>query len=673
VHGRQINTNMQPFVQPFPDLDRLKQAWTQFTTRGVLAADLSPLVVQSWQRCAPRLNPNLLPRWSALNDDVFALTLRQRQNLIALARPILEDVYQFIETSGLMLALVDSTTCLLDSVGDASVVELMAQLGIRRGVFLHEGGLGTIAFSSALLDSSPAQFTGAEHFLRYFHGLSTAAAPVFALDGHALGAVGLLTTADQHNPFGIGLVVAAARAVENQLHAELLTAEANARASELYVTLDASSDAVLVWDAEGYISHLNEQAGKLLSLKPAAVMGRLLRDHVTLPEVLAKAAEHNVEATEIEVTFHVAGGPSTCLASLRFSRPQPGEAPTNFILTLRQIERVHQLVHRLVGAQARRTLDDLVSQSTATKRIRRQALAAADAKACVLILGEAGTGKNVLARAIHNSSHRADGPFLAINCRAVPRDLVLGEFLGYEAGAFNMPAGQPSKFELAHGGTLFLDEVDALPLDMQAALLRVIEAGDVIRLGGKRVIPVDVRVIAATHQPLEARVADGSFRSDLLFRLSSFVINMPPLRECAEDIPVLIDRVLKRLKAQIGVTIRLLPETREALVAYPWPGNIRELESVLERAALACDGEPISPAHLPTAIRERRYLKRGKTGALGEPVQSMSEAEKLAIISAFRATRGNMTQAASVLGIGRTTLWRKLKEHQLSPDDLTPQ
>lgn len=662
---------MQPFIQPFPDLDRLKQAWAQYTTTGVLAADLGPLVVQSWQRCAPRLNPNAAPQWSALNEDVFALTLRQRQNLIAIARPILEDVYQFLETSGLMLVLVDSTTCLLDWVGDAPVIELMAQLGIRRGVFLHEGGLGTIAFSSALLDSNPAQITGAEHFLRYFHGLSSAAAPVFALDGHALGAVGLLTTADRHNPYAIGIVVAAARAIENQLHAEALTAEANARASELHVTLDASSDAVLVWDADGHISHLNDQAGKLLGLKPAAVMGRLLKDHVILPEALARAAENGDDVTEAEVTFALPDGLRACLASLRFSRSQPGAEPTNFILTLRQIERVHQLVHRLVGAQARRTLDDLVSQSTASKRVRRQALAAADAKACVLILGEAGTGKNVLARAIHNSSRRADGPFLSINCRALPRDLVLGEFLGYEAGAFNMPAGQPSKFELANGGTLFLDEVDALPLDMQAALLRVIEAGDVIRLSGKRVIAVDVRVIAASHQSLEERAADGSFRSDLLFRLSSFVITLPPLRDCAEDIPLLMDRVLERLTAQVGVVVRLLPETREALLAYPWPGNIRELESVLERAALTCDGDPISPAHLPTAIRERRFLRRGKTGALTEPVRSMVESEKLAIISAFQATRGNMTQAALVLGIGRTTLWRKLKEHQLSPDDLT--
>ncbi|MDW8325775.1 MAG: dihydroxyacetone kinase operon transcriptional regulator DhaR [Anaerolineales bacterium] len=661
---------MQPFLQPFPDLDRLKQAWTQFTTTGVLAADLSPLVTQSWQRCAPRLNPHSPPRWSALNDDVLALTLRQRRNLLALARPILEDVYQFLETSGVMLALVDSTTCLLDYVGDAPMIELMMQLGIRRGVFLHEGGLGTIAFSSALLDSSPAAITGAEHFLSYFHGLSTVAAPIFALDGHAQGAVGLLTTADRYSPYAIGMVVAAARAIENQLHAEALTAEANARASELYATLDASSDAVLVWDAEGRISHLNEQAAKLLGLRPATVMGRPLSDHLTLPEVLARAAANGEEVTEAEVTFALAEGSRACLASLRFSRPQPDGAPINYILTLRQIERVHQLVHRLVGAQARRTLDDLVSQSTATKRVRRQALAAADAKACVLILGEAGTGKNVLARAIHNSSRRAEGPFLAVNCRAVPRDLVLGEFLGYEAGAFNMPTGQPSKFELAHGGTLFLDEVDALPLDMQAALLRIIEAGDVIRLGGKRVIPVDVRIIAASHHSLEERVAEGSFRSDLLFRLSSFVITLPPLRERTEDIPLLIDRILERLTAQIGFVVRLLPETREALLAYPWPGNIRELESVLERAALACDGEPISPAHLPMAIRERRYIRQGKTSPLTEPVRSMVEAEKLAIISAFRATNGNMTKAAAVLGIGRTTLWRKLKEHRLSTDDL---
>jgi len=289
----------------------------------------------------------------------------------------------------------------------------------------------------------------------------------------------------------------------------------------------------------------------------------------------------------------------------------------------------------------------------------------------VLIQGEAGTGKNVLARAIHNSGRRASGPFLSINCRAIPRELALAEFLGFEAGAFHtgQSGGQPSKFELANGGTLFLDEVDALSLDMQSALLRVIEAGDVIRLGGKSVIPVDVRLIASSHVPLEDRVADGSLRSDLLFRLSSFVILISPLRDRPEDIPDLLTRMLDRLSAQIGHGVRLSTPAQAALEAYPWPGNVRELESVLERAALLCDGEPIRLEHLPTTVRERRAIVPGK--ALTEPVRSLSEAERAAILNAARATGGNLTRTAQLLGIGRTTLWRKMREFGLSVDDFS--
>jgi transcriptional activator for dhaKLM operon len=661
---------MHRATQLFVDLDWLEQTWQQFTTSGQFASNLHPLVVQSWQRCAPRLNPNAFPQKATLNESILALTLRQHQAFIAVARPVIEDVYQYLEGTGVMLALVDSTACLIDSLGDEETVTAMRQLGVQHGAFLHESRLGTIAFSSALIESTPTQVTGAEHFSKHLHGLHTVAAPIFALAGHALGAVGLLTHASNYNHFGVSLMFAVARAIENQLTADTFTTEANARATELNLALDASSDAILVWDAKGVVTHLNYQAGKLLEISPASVMGHALSEILVLPSPIAQAVTQAQTLTDVEVTLVRNGKPLVCLASLRVLHAVVEGESSHYIVTFKRIEQVHQLVNRLVGAQARLTLDDLVSQSPASQRVRRQALTAADAKACILIQGEPGTGKNALARAIHNSSKRASGPFLSINCRAIPRDLVLGEFLGYEAGSFHSPSGQPSKFELANGGTLFLDEVDALPLDVQSALLRVIEAGDVIRLSGNRVIQIDVRVIAASHAPLEERVREGSFRADLLFRLSSFVVSLPPLRESQEDIPVLIERLLARLKVQLNLAVRLTSEARAMLLAYPWPGNIRELESVLERAALACEGEPIAPGHLPSAVREKRAVVRTKTGPLAEPVRSMVEVERQAILSAFRASRGNMTQAASLLGIGRTTLWRKIKEHNITTEEL---
>ncbi len=649
------------------ELDRLQAAWSEFALTGRFAADADPLVKASWQRCAPRLNPNGAPQWAYVSDEVLPLLLSQHAALRAIARPILEDIYQFIEGSGAMLALLDSTTCVLELLGDVALLERAAGLGIRQGAFLDESRIGANAFAVALIESCPAWVVGAEHFVRCFHGLSSAAAPIYDLEGNAVGAIGLLESVARHSPQSLGIVVGAARAIENQLQADLFVREANTRASELNALMIAVSEGMLAWTAQGFITHLNPPAGELLQLKPTAVVGRPLAEYITLPEVLAQAVSRGEDLSDVETSVGVDGAQRECLVSLRAVRNPEGQ-PTVYIATLRPIEQVHQLVNRLVGAQARLTLDDLAGSSPAARQIRRQALSAANAKACILLLGESGAGKNVLARAIHNSGRRASGPFLAISCRAIPRDLAIGEFLGHEAGAFGVAsAGRPSKFELAHGGTLFLDEVESLSLEAQAALLRVVESGEVIRLGGTRVIPVDVRVIASSVSNLETHVAEGTFRSDLMFRLRSFVITIAPLRERPEDIPLLIDRLLERFSAHVGQTLTLTSAARTALCAYPWPGNVRELESAMERAALLCDHRPIELEHLPEAIRQRRAVIPGK--ALTEPVHSLVEAERLAILSAGRATGGNLSEAARLLGIGRTTLWRKMKELGVLAED----
>jgi transcriptional activator for dhaKLM operon len=644
------------------DLSCIKETWTHFINTGKVLPEMDPLITASWLRSAPRLNPVSPPQWTYLSDDVLPLTLNQHASLRRIARPLMEDIHQFIEGSGAMLILSDSTNCVLELLGDTDIMGYADTLGLRQGAFLDESRLGTNALAVALIEGCPAYVVGPEHFLTCFHTLSTAAAPIFEPEGHPVGVIGLLEIVSQCNPQSPGVVLAAAKAIENQLQADLFIWEANTQASELNATMDAISEGVLTWTGQGVIMHLNNQAGQLLGLAPATVVGRPLAEYITLPEGLARAAARGEELSDVETSLGVNGAQQACLVSLRI-------ICNLYIATLRRIEQVHQLVTRLVGAQARLTLDDMVGHGPAARRVRRQALAAANAKACVLLVGESGTGKNILARAIHNSGQRAGGPFLAINCRAIPRELMLGEFLGFEAGAFNSgpSTGQPSKFEIAHGGTLFLEEIEALPLEMQAALLRVIEMNDVIRLGGTRVIPVDTRIIASTGAPLEACVAEGTFRADLLLRLSSFVINTLPLRELPEDIPILVDRLLEKLSVQIGQTLTVAPTVKTILAAYPWPGNVREMESVMERAALLCDGHPIQPEHLPAVVRQRRVMAKGKP--ITEAVRSLAEAEQLAILTAGRAAHGNLTQAAQFLGIGRTTLWRKMKELGLSVED----
>lgn len=658
--------DMQPAGQQ-PNLTELALAWQQFVTHSTFAANIDPLVMRSWQRTAPRLNPYGTPQRANLSDDGLRRTLQQHALLLALARPLMEDVYQFIEGAGALILLADSTHCVLEEFGDDRVRVELRGLGILAGAFIDESRIGTNAFAVALNESCPAQVVGAEHFLTPFHLYSTVAAPIFDLDGSSLGAIGIFQRVERHTPHALGIVVAAAKAIENQLSADLLMRDALARASELNAALDAISDGVLAWDSRGIVMHLNDHAGQLLGLEPNLVVGRALNEYLTLPEVLARATASGQDVREVETSFIVHELPRECFVSLRVLKNLE-DAPLQFIATLRRTEQVRQLVTRLVGAQARLTLDDIVGTSSATRRVRKQALAAANAKGSVLLIGEEGTSKNALARAIHNSGKRAAGPFLAINCQAIPRDLVLGEFLGYEQGAFNTTtsSGQPSKFELADGGTLFLDQVDALPLDMQMVLVRVIEYGEVIRLGGTRVIPVDVRVMASTASDLERRLAELSFRRDLYYRLSPIVIAIPPLRERREDIPVLVERLLDKFSRQIGRTIRLSASARDRLMHYRFPGNITELESVIERAALHCEGALIKPEDLPPPVRDRRVVTRA-----GEPVRTMTESEHAAIVAAGKAANGNLSATARTLGIGRSTLWRKMKEMGLTMEDFS--
>jgi transcriptional regulator of acetoin/glycerol metabolism len=660
---------MQPSKNPV-DLSRYKQIWETFTESGIISDEMKmdPLITSSWLRCGKRLNPNSPIHWVYESETALKSTLKKMIPLRDIALPIMEDIYQFIEGSSAVLLLTDSTGCLLEMIGDPQTMHALQQEGLKVGAYLDEGRLGTNAIAVTLFNAMPSQVIGAEHFFSKLHVLSSVAASFNELGGHPIGVLGLIEPLEKRSEQSFGIVVAGARAIENQLRADLIVRDANTQTAELIATMDSITEGVLAWTHRGIIIHMNEQAGKTLHLSPNTVVGRSINEFISLPENLARSVSMQQELSDVETSLLVDGTQRECLVSLRIVAPHENDNRV-YIMTIRRIQQVHQLVNRLVGAQARLTLDDIVGHGSAAKAIRKQALTAANAKACVLLMGESGTGKNILARAIHNSGKRAAGPFLAMNCRAIPRDLAQGEFLGYEAGAFNSgpSTGQPSKIELAHGGTLFLEEIESLPLETQAALQRVIEMGDVIRLGGTRVIPADARIIASTTRTVEELLEQDSFRHDLLLRLSSFLITLEPLRKRPEDIPVLVERLLDKLVIQLNRPLKISAQALDALCAYPWPGNVRELETIMERAAIQCESGQLELEHFSTSIKQNRVLMKGKSTT--KPVQSMVEAEQAAIIAACSAAHGNVTQTAQLLGIGRTTLWRRMKELNISAED----
>lgn len=285
---------------------------------------------------------------------------------------------------------------------------------------------------------------------------------------------------------------------------------------------------------------------------------------------------------------------------------------------------------------------------------RLVSLMAQNPSTTVLIEGETGTGKELLARNIHAQSARAQGPFVALNCAAVPEGLFESELFGHERGAFtDAKSTKRGLLELAHGGTLFLDEVAEMPLSAQAKLLRVVETLSFRRLGGLRDIRVDVRLVAATNRDLQEAVRTGTFREDLYWRLNVMPIKVPPLRERPEDIPLLSEFFLQELSKSTGIRKELSPDALAALMRYRWPGNVRELRNVLERALLLSQGPRVTARDL--------LLPSGKTSEQEAPL-SLREVQCQHIRRVLAYTRGNRTQAARLLGIARSTLNEKLKD-----------
>jgi two-component system response regulator AtoC len=305
----------------------------------------------------------------------------------------------------------------------------------------------------------------------------------------------------------------------------------------------------------------------------------------------------------------------------------------------------------------------------------------ADTPTTVLVTGESGTGKELVARALHENSSRKERPFIKVNCAAIPKDLMESELFGYEKGAFTgAVTSKPGRFELATGGTLFLDEIGTIPVEMQVKLLRALQESEFERVGGIKTITVDVRLVAATNSDLKKEIASGNFRDDLYYRLNVVSIHLPPLRERNGDILLLARHFIRKFNARLGKNVAdLEPSVEKLLSTYEWPGNIRELENVIERAVLFCDGSALRAEDLPLEVRPGKLPSKAPesptaTPAPGEGLKeqvkaAMSRLERELIVKALEQTNSNVTHAARLLKISRKGLQLKMKELGLRERD----
>jgi len=653
---------MLPSAYPY-DYQELKAAWTEFIRHSTITlASLDPAVARSWRHCR---NAELEPCAPPCLECCDAETLERRRqahfDLIAIARPFMEDIYQFAGESDMIVHLTDEALHILEWLGDQALVRTLEHMGLHDGVRLTEEQAGTNATAMALSEGMPAQIVGPEHFCQAFHSLTDTAAPIHAPTGEMMGVIGIVTLEPNSHPHTLSIVMAAARAIENQWQTELSFSEATQHLAELNVALQAMSVGIVFLDPAGQVTHINAQAGDILGISHRLAMGRRLSDLIELPAGIEIGIAQRISMPEHEVVCQGTDGPRPCLMGVDVL--WEGSQLLGFILTLEHTAEVRRLVHRMTGTRAHFTFDDVLGQDVKMQRTLYYARTIAQSDSTVLLLGESGTGKEMFAQAIHNGSRRADGPFVAINCAAIPRELMASEMFGYE-GAFAVgEEGRPGKFELAEAGTVFFDNVDCMPLDMQASLLRVIDTREIVRLGGTRVIPLDVRVVAASNNvDLASQVEQGHFRTDLFYRLHVLTLTIPPLRDRGNDILLLTAHLIEQFAQRTKKSVTVSPEAMAVLQSYHWPGNVRELENVLERAMHMVDGPRLTVEHLPDELRAATI------GGADEAVLTLQEAERQAIIRAGRALHGNTTRMADALGIGRTTLWRKMKTFDLSPD-----
>lgn len=432
------------------------------------------------------------------------------------------------------------------------------------------------------------------------------------------------------------------------------------------------SDGVIIISRQGEIEFINQTLKVMLGktradIKEQLSFEMLVADNKNLERMLTKKQAFRDE----EVSLAMEGRDMQFLAT-----GTPIEGPdgrvNKIILVLKPLAEVHRLVNRYSSFQARFHFDDILTCSEIMEDTIELAKAASRNKSTILIQGESGTGKEMFAQSIHNQSKFADGPFIAVNCGAIPRELVGSELFGYVEGAFTgaRKGGSPGKFELAQGGTLFLDEIGDMPLEQQAALLRVLQEKQVSRLGSSKAIPVNVRVICATNRDLYNEVQKGAIRKDLYFRLNVISLRIPPLRERPEDIDLLLKHFLIQGDPEwLEHTPTIDPAVWKLLKNYPWPGNVRELQNFAERIQFAVSDYSIKLEDLPYEIQTLHEKETGRPIA-SMPAnlnikQQLAEVEAQQIKALLLQFNGNVSRVAEALGVSRRTVDRRIKKYGL--------
>ena len=622
----------------------LRHARHQLLERGELPPGFAhDTVARSWRRCfsaglAPVGRLSEVPHLSACQ---LARAADQQRELIAHARPVMEYLHAQTCDSGSMVILADDRGVLLQSLGDTDFLGRAERVALMPGASWAERHRGTNAIGTALAESAAVTVHAGEHYLERNGFLTCAAAPVTAPNGRLLGVLDISGDQRGRHPHTFGLVQAAAQMIENRLFETSHGAGLRLRFHPMAEGIGTVAEGILALSEDGWLVGGNRTGLAMIGLC-SADLGATPLDRVF----------------DLDLQRLLDWGRRSPLQPMLVS----GQRGRRFFMRV-------ELGQRPIPTQATATVkakpqDALAAIDTGDERLAtaiERARKVMGKTIPLLLQGESGAGKEVFARAMHDSGSRANAPFVAVNCAALPENLIESELFGYVPGAFTgaRREGSPGRIRDAQGGTLFLDEIGDMPLALQARLLRVLQEKQVTPLGGGKSIPVDFTLVCATHRNLKTEMEGGRFRADLYYRINGMALTLPALRE-RSDFGTLATKLLDELSGRRDIALDA--SLAAAFAEYAWPGNLRQLANALRTAcALLDEGDTlIGWQHLPDDLKEElsRPVAREVDVELPDDLRALSDA---AIQRTVSGCSGNMSEAARRLGVSRSTLYRRLR------------
>ncbi|WP_461521923.1 sigma-54-dependent Fis family transcriptional regulator [Porticoccus sp.] len=636
---------------------RIASAREKLLTDGNLPDNtVRSVITASWQRCmSSHVDPLVAKRTQELGTDELMGIRRQHKELISASEVIMREAKELLAESATIMHLVTPSGMILDYEGDPATLELARNFSLIPGANWNEQAAGTNAIGTALNIGAPVQVHAFEHFCENISRWTCSAAVIRdPFEKRLLGALNISGLKNTLHDYCLALAISGARRIEGQF-AQLKLAQ---RDLLLGATIDhftsSGSDGVLLFDMEGKLVRANTLADKVLAargikinLTPYNPILTLNSEGVFTPE--SERALNQIDQNWVEPVMHQ-GEQIGFLAII----PLPA----------RQSQRALNTVANIPPPSKSTGFFRLVGQSPPFLKAVQQAKRIAKAPIPVLLQGETGVGKEMFAKAMHEEGPSQVGEFVALNCGGLSRDLLAGELFGHVEGAFTgaRRGGMIGKIEAANGGTLFLDEIGEMPLDLQPMFLRVLQESEICRVGEARPRKVNFRLIAATNRDLAQEVAEGRFRMDLYYRISSMTLTIPPLRERKGDVSLLAQNIFAHLLEQhSGDQKRLSKPLLDLLERHSWPGNIRELSNLITAAFFLTDREELGPEDLP-----KDFLAAQMDSQEDDDTNPLDLAEKEVINRAIREQGGNLTQVAKQLNIAKSTLYIKLKKYGIA-------